>query len=214
MKNRMKQIPTIEQIKALYEAGDIEALRAQNEILAKRANTRLSALEKAGLDDTAAYNRAGKFFDDQGYSSDRFSRSKKMDIDDLYNQIKEESNFLRWQTSTISGETKRRDEIWNALSSQRIDEETGDIKEPVIDLSGVEDVDSFKKSFLDFLDSGAWEDFKKHIYTKHILNDAGEAIAAGASVEDLNEAFRAYKEGTTDNDLFTIWNDWVSVKNK
>lgn len=214
MRNRVKSVPTTEQLRAMYEAGDIEGLRAQNEILAKRANTRLSALEKADLDSTAAYSRAAKFFKDNDYASDRFSRSKKLDIDDLYDQVKQEANFLRWQTSTVSGEMKRRDEIWEALTSQQIDEETGNIKEPVISLAGVEDTDVFKKSFLDFLDSDAWEDFKKHIYTRHILSDASEAVAAGASVEDLNEAWRAFKEGTTDKDRFTIWNDWISVNTK
>lgn len=118
---------------------------------------------------------------------------------------------MRWQTSTVSGEMKRREEIWEGLISQKIDEKTGDIKEPVIDLSGVTDIDAFKKKFLEFLDTNAWEEIKKHLYTKNILNEAGEAISAGASVEDLTEAMNSYMNGETDEDLFTIWDSWTSV---
>lgn len=218
-----KEVPTTEYLRQLYEAGDIEGLRLQNEILAKRANTRLSALEKAGLDTTAAYKRATKSIKDLDIAkTDRFSRSKKLDLDELYDQVKSESNFLRWQTSTPAGEVKRREAIWESLTSQTIDPETGDIKQPYIDLSDVyknlpegADIDAaltdYKKNFLDFLDSNAWKDIKKRLYSSHILNDAGEAVAAGASVEDLNEAYRSYKEGETDKDLFTIWSEWTSV---
>lgn len=224
---KQKEVPTTEYLKQLYEAGDIEALRLQNEVLAKRANTRLSALEKAGLDTTAAYKRATKSIQDLDVSkSDRFSRSKKLDIDDLYNQVKNESNFLRWQTSTPAGEIKRREQIWESLTTQRIDSETGEIKQPIISLDVVtsnlpegatgEEIDkaleNYKKNFLEFLDTNAWEDFKKRIYTHHILNEASEAVAAGASIEDLNEAYKAYKNGQTDKDLFTVWDEWTSVK--
>ena len=223
---KQKEVPTTEYLRQLYEAGDIEALRLQNEVLAKRANTRLSALEKAGLDTTAAYKRAIKSVQNLDVSkSDRFSRSKKLDIDDLYSQVKDEANFLRWQTSTVSGEVKRRKQIWESLTTQHIDSETGEIKQPTISLDVITSnlpegatgseidaaIEQYKNNFLEFLDSNAWEDFKKHMYSKHILNDAGEAIAAGASIEDLNEAFRTYKEGKTDDDLFTIWDDWTSV---
>lgn len=213
MRNTRKAVPTTEYLKSLYEAGNIEELQRQNEIMAKRANTRMRELEKAGLDSTAALKRAKHYLGDTDYTSaNRFSRSKKLSLDDLYEQTVQEGKFLRAQTSTAAGELKRREEIWSSLTSQRIDEATGDIKEPVISLAGIDDVDAYKEKFLDFLDSGAWEEFKKHLYTKHILNDAGEAVAAGASVEDLNEAFQAFKDGTSEDDLITIWNNWVSVK--
>ena len=95
-----------------------------------------------------------------------------------------------------------------------IDEETGDIKDPVIDLSGVEDIDAFKKNFLKFLDDGAWEELKKHIYTKNILNEAGEAISAGADINDLADAIRDYNNNETEDDLLTIWDNWTSVVRK
>ena len=64
---------------------------------------------------------------------------------------------------------------------------------------------------MDFLDSNAWEEFKKHIYYKDILNDAGAAIAGGASVESLIEAVKDYKSGTSEDDLLNIWDNWTKV---
>lgn len=212
MKKVSSDVPTIEEIQSLYKKGDIEELRALNERLAKRSNQRMTSLKKAGLDTTAAITRAQRDIENIGISSGRFSRSKKLSAEDLYDQVKSEANFLRWQTSTVSGELKRREKIWESLTTQRIDEETGDIKNPAIDLSGVEDIDAFKKNFLKFLDDGAWEELKKHIYTKNILNEAGEAIAAGASVEELSEAMKNYVNGETEDDLLTIWDNWTSVK--
>lgn len=213
MKKVSSDVPTIEEIQSLYKKGDIEQLRVLNERLAKRSNQRMTSLKKAGLDTTAAITRAKRDIENIGVSSGRFSRSKKLSAEDLYTQVKSEANFLRWQTSTVSGEIKRREKIWESLTTQRIDEETGDIKNPAIDLSGVEDIDAFKKNFLKFLDDGAWEELKKHIYTKNILNEAGEAIAAGASVEELSEAMKNYVNGNTEDDLLTIWDNWTSVKN-
>lgn len=212
MKKVSSDVPTIEEIQSLYKKGDIEQLRDLNERLAKRSNQRMTSLKKAGLDTTAAMTRAQRDIENIGISLGRFSRSKKMSAEDLYQQVKSEANFLRWQTSTVSGEIKRREKIWESLTTQRIDEETGDIKNPAIDLSGVEDIDAFKKNFLKFLDDGAWEELKKHIYTKNILNEAGEAIAAGASVEELSEAMKNYVNGNTEDDLLTIWDNWTSVK--
>ena len=220
MRQSRAVVPTTEYIQSLYQSGDIEALRALNETLAKRSNERLRQLEKADFDTTAAYNRATDFIKESGASkSNRFSRSKKIEIDDLYDQVKQEANFLRWQTSTVAGELKRREEIYKSLFEQRIDEETGNIVNPPLDLpSGVTDIDAFKKKFLDFLDTKSWETIKKHIYQSNILNEAGEAVAAGASLEDLKDALQRYTDGEVNpetgkkDDLITIWRDWTSIK--
>lgn len=207
-------VPTIEQIRSLYEKEDIEGLRALNEKLAKRSNTRLRELEKQGFESTAAYKRAIDFISDEGTTdAKRFSRSKKIDIDDLYKQVKQESNFLRWQTSTPAGEMERRRRVWEGLTMQRIDEE-GNIIDPVIDLSQVGDINTFKKKFLEFLDEKAWDEIKKHIYSKNILNKAGEAISAGADIQDLANAITDYNNNESEDDLLTIWDNWTSVIRK
>ena len=136
-----------------------------------------------------------------------------MDIDTLYDQVKMESNFLRWQTSTPAGEIERRRRVWEGLTVQRIDAE-GNIIDPVIDLSKVGDIDVFKKKFLQFLDEKAWDEIKKHIYSKNILNEAGEAITAGADIQDLANAIRDYNNNDTKDDLINIWDNWTSVLRK
>ena len=208
MAGRLK-IPTTQQIESLYESGNISALTDLNETLAKAANTRLGRLEKADLDNTAAYKRASYYLGEVSDFSqgNRFSRSKKMDIDDLYEQLKEESKFLRSQTSTISGEKSRRDKIFESLTEGR------NGKEPAVKIPEGANVDEFKDKFLAFLDDDYWKEIKKNIYTKNILNEAGEAIAAGASLDDLKAALDDYMEKDI-GDIDSIWLDWISVGDK
>lgn len=197
-----KEVPSMEYITNLYESGNLQELRAINETLAKRANWRLSDLENKGLDSSAAYTRATYYLSEvSDYSSgDRFSRSKQMDIDSLYEQIKQESNFLRWQTSTAAGERKRRERVFNTLEEKNL-----------IEIPENMDKDAFKDKFLRFLSDDAWTEIKKHLYHKDILNEAGEAIAAGASVQELSQAMTDYMTGETSEDILTIWDNWKSA---
>lgn len=197
-----KDVPSMEYITTLYESGNLQELRSINETLAKRANWRLSDLENKGLDSSAAYTRATYYLSEvSDYSSgDRFSRSKQMDIDSLYEQIKQESNFLRWQTSTAAGERERRERVFNTLEEKNL-----------IEIPENMDKDAFKDKFLRFLSDDAWTEIKKHLYHKDILNEAGEAIAAGASVQELSQAMIDYMTGETSEDILTIWDNWKSA---
>lgn len=212
MANSRGTVPTTEYIQSLYNEGNIQELRQLNETLAKRTNERMRQLEKNNFDSTAAYQRAKSFIDKSAFSkNNRFSRSKKIDPDELLKQVKQEANFLRWQTSSVAGEMKRREKIFDTLTSQQINPKTGNIEVPLIDIPSDMDYDAFKKSFLDFLDSGAWEELKKHLYYHDILKDAGEAISKGASVESLVEAIKDYTGGDKSNDLINIWDNWTNV---
>ena len=207
------KIPTIEEIETLYSQGDIEALRNLNETLAKRANQRIKTFEDRGLE-TAAYNRAKHFIQEHKELGNavNFSRRKSLDLDDLVLNIKEESKFLRSQTSTVSGEMKRREKIFNTLTKK--DKKTGKsiipLPEDVMDKK--EDREEYKKKFLDFLDTDTWSEIKKSLYsdTNVTMDEAGEAILSGASVDDLKKAFKEYMSGQTDTDIFTIWDNWRS----
>lgn len=206
------------------QAGKLEELQALNEVIAKRANQRFKELEKHGMNKTAAYNTAKYYLQTESELSggETFSRKKTEDIDALGEDLKQASKFLRSQTSTVSGEKKRRKKIYKSLTTNREVTEKGktvmkkatlhipeSIKVPE-DYAG-EPADYFKEKFLDFLDNDVWKDIKKYIYAEDtgVLNEAGEAIARGAQIEDLEKAFEQYLEGETD--IFTVWDNWTKV---
>lgn len=90
-------------------SGDARAynrLRLENEVLAKRANTRLSALEKAGRA-YYAYERAVGYTTTE-YGRKRFTVSQKLlgDPQALSKNIMELRTFLGAETSTISGQKR------------------------------------------------------------------------------------------------------------
>lgn len=107
----MLSINEIHALRRSASKGDTEAyktLLAENARLAKRANTRMAALEKAGLA-YYAYERAAGYLASE-YDSKRFTTSAKKLADpyDLAQNILEERTFLRAETSTISGQKRVR----------------------------------------------------------------------------------------------------------
>lgn len=205
---RKGYIPTAQEIDRLAQAaaaGDqsaIEELGNINNRLAKRANERMRDIERKGLEGTAAYNRAKYFIQEQDFGTgEYFSQSKKLDPDDLILNIQNASQYLRSQTSTAAGEIQRRKDIIDKLADR------GHIELP----DDSDDIEEFKKKFLEFLDSNAWDDIKKHMYAagSGMLGDAAEAIQNGANVNDLLRAFKDYQKGS-DTDLFEIWDNWQS----
>lgn len=203
---KVGNIPTTQYIKSLAEkaaAGDpasISELGDLNNRIAKRANQRMRDIEAKGLEGTAAYNRAKYFVQNQDFGTGvYFSQSRKLDADDAALNLINATQYLRSQTSTAAGEMRRRADIVDRL------EEGGWIEIPE------EDPTTFKRKFLDFLDSNAWDDIKKHMYATNsgLLQDAGEAIQNGAKLGDLMRAFKDYQKGA-DTDLFEIWDNWTS----
>ena len=86
--------------------GNMESykyLREQNKKLAKIANSRLRALEKAGLD-MFAYDRAITFLENQGRKS--FSTNLPLNYTVMVTQLSELVTFINVKTSTISGARK------------------------------------------------------------------------------------------------------------
>ena len=161
---------------------------------------------------TASYNIAKYYLQNESElsSGETFSRKKTNDIDALGEDLKHASKFLRSQTSTVSGEKKRRKKIFHSLTKKggalKIPET---IKVPA-DFKGSKN-EYFQNKFLEFLDNDVWKDIKKYIYAENteVLAEAGEAIAKGAQIKDLEEAYYSYLEG--EQDIFTVWDDWIKV---
>ena len=213
-KRKTIALPTQQQIDELVKRGDIEQLKAINERLAKTANQRMAQLYKSGVKHSSALERA-KYYTEQVsevQTGGVFSRSKKLSLDTYAEQISEELIFLRSQSSTVSGEKERRfEKSFETLT-------TG--KNPYLDLpDDVEIPDDyqgtrqeyFKEKFEEFLKADVWKDVYKFIYTteNNVLQQAGEAIAKGANIQDLKDAYKQYLRNEID--IYSMWDNWVSV---
>lgn len=232
--SRKINLPTLQQIEALSDAGDIDQLRAINERLAKTANQRMRQLEKTeGFGETAAYKNAKYYlYQESDFASGGvFSRSKKLTSDQLTEQIEKELIFLRSQTSTVSGERERRQKIFDSLTSEHKKEINGkkvDVP-PVIDLSELSinlpsdykgnKNDYFRDKFFSLLDENVWKDVKKYLYTPpkdysessggDIFDQAVEAVARGADLSDLKELYKDYLNNEIT--IYDMWDKWTSV---
>lgn len=216
-KPRTVDLPTQQEIDALRDSGNIEELRALNERLAKVANQRFKQAEKSGIKRSRALDRAKYYLSEVSEVSDgeKFSRSKKIDIDNLHEQLTEIRIFLADQTSTVSGEKRRRaEQSFKTMTSGKKPyiEIPSEIKIPA-SWTGTAN-EYFQDRFLAFLEDDYWKDIKKLLYSPdtNILAEAGEAIAGGASIKDLNKAFRDYLKGEVS--IFEVWDNWTSVGKK
>lgn len=160
---------------------------------AKRANSRLKALEEKGLTASPAYERA-TFFTAEERSSLRFSQSKRLSLSEMMRSYEEVNAFLADETSTIRGERWRQAGINKTLPGGSASE---------------------KNAMLRFLESAAFNDLKHTIGT-NVVKMAVDAIESGAKVSDLNRLYKDYlkreAEGdlTVDEDLFTeVWSRWI-----
>ena len=201
-------IPTSQEVERLYQratSGDAAALQELGDLnnkLAKRANERMRDIERQGLEGTAAYNRAKYYIQDQDFGKgEYFSQSRKLDPDDLLLNIDNVSEYLRAETSTSAGERRRRQNISDSLENKGF-----------FDDVAPEDVNDTKKQLLDFFDTDAWEDIRKHNKggTNEMVAEAVEAIENGALLGDLKRAFKDFQRGA-DTDYIEIWENWTSA---
>lgn len=175
-----RAIPTQQQLRNLeYRAGRGDAaaeaeLRALARTMAKRANQRMVELEKAGYE-TAALNRAQYWINEIRGRNRYREHVKTMPLDTLMDELEKSTQFLRWQTSTVGGENKRRKKILDALKDKGIEVKN-------------------EKIFLEFLDSDIWNEFKKYIGTD-LQRIAGEVLETQEDLDNLKQMFKRYQEG-------------------
>lgn len=175
-----RAIPTQQQLRNLeyrFGRGDAAAeaeLRSLARTMAKRANERMVELEKAGYE-TAALNRAQYWLNEIRGRNRYREHVKTLDMDILMDELEKSTQFLRWQTSTVAGENRRRKKILAALEDKGIE-----IKN--------------EKIFLEFLDSDIWNEFKKYIGTD-LQRIAGEVLETQEDLDNLKQMFKRYQEG-------------------
>lgn len=200
-------VPTIQEVEALYnaaESGDEAAIKELGDLnnkLAKRANERLRDIERKGLEGTSAYNRAKYWLSEEADFSgnDYFSQSRKLSPEDALANIEAISDYLRAQTSTAAGEMTRRKNISDKLSDMNF-------------FDDVDDPEAAKKQLMEFFDTDAWSDIRKHNKggTNLKVLEAVDALSKGALIGDLKRAFKDFQRGA-DTDYIELWDDWSSA---
>lgn len=138
-------------LRAKAKLGDksaLEELVKRNKALAKRANSALARLEKAGFT-RYAYDRAISYTESE-YGMTRFttSRQKLPWIEDLQINIQEMSKFLSSKSSSISGNKAIDKSIVDAFRKKGVEIPKGQENE-FIDLIASDDFETLKKIYVD-----------------------------------------------------------------
>lgn len=201
-------IPTTQELEELYnkaDNGDIEAyqeLLDLNYVLARRANSRLDRLKSKDMQTQASQRAEYWLSEERGRS--RFSKSKHLDLDSVYEQLVEESKFLRAKTSTIIGEKERLDKMFETLAANGYITIPDDPKE----------ASKFKQEMGKFFKSEAGQEIMKQMGGSPVaLSKVSEMINSGAKVDDL---LNMYNESLnrSDVDLFDVWEGWQKGNTK
>ena len=207
-------IPTIQEIRRLAERAESDPTAAAelgnlNNRLAKRANERMRDIERKGLEGTGAYNRAKYWLSEEADFSgnDYFSQSRKLTPEDAAANLEAISDYLRSQTSTASGEMRRRQNIADKL------EESGFFDDIAADDTVTMSVDEAKDKLMQMFDTDAWDDIRKNNRggTNALVAEAVDALSNGALVGDLKRSFKDFQMKTLDTDYIELWNNWTSA---
>lgn len=182
---------TIDSLAASAAGGDTSALAELGRLNSKygrAANQRMRELEKRGLE-TGAYIRAQ---DITGREKPRLSQSKTGSAEELIRSLEETTKFLNYQTSTVSGEMIRRENILKGM--ERAGYSVGDDR----------------KSFLSFLDSDAWNEIRGMFGSRDAMQRVSDAIDNGADIKDLMTAYEEFKAmDSAEEDILQVWDGWA-----
>lgn len=183
---------TIESLANRAAGGDSSALAELGRLNSKygrAANQRARELEKRGLE-TGAYIRAQE---ETGKEKPRFSQAKTGDAESLVRSLEQTTKFLNYQTSSVSGEMLRRENIMKGM-----------------DRAGY-NVGSNKEGFLRFLDSSAWTEIRGMFGSKDAMQRVSDALESGADIEDLILAYQEFERGESEaEDILQVWDGWAN----
>ena len=178
-------INNIKRLIRLAKQGDMKALNKAlqlNNQLAKKANRKLLALERAKRTDYM-YPRIEEFTNNylerKPWRKPRFTTSKKKlsDIDTLEQQLREMNTFIKSESSTARGQKKLEKKM---ISS--IEEKLG------------RKIDK-KEEFLSFLKSGYMDSAKKFLPSDTVADIVSESLDKGLSAKDIEKEFDDYMSG-------------------
>ena len=185
---KFSDIPSRQKIDRLYkrvESGDKAAereLKDMSRTLARRANDRLKALNKAQLNPPSK-----KRF--EYYLQSQLGR-ETVPLNPDRDTLEALTTYLRFKTSTVRGIKK---EYYGQM--KWVEKEFG-IK--------IKD----KSAYLEFLDTDLARELWK-VDSREIAFEAAQAVNKGASIDDLKSLLVDYLSG--DKDLFEVWDEWTKV---
>lgn len=181
---------TIESLASRAAGGDSGALAELGRLNSKygrAANQRARELEKRGLE-TGAYIRAQE---ETGKEKPRFSQAKTGDAESLVRSLEQTTKFLNYQTSMVSGEMLRRENIMKGMERAGYN------------------VGSNRDAFLRFLDSNAWTEIRGMFGSKDAMQRVSDALESGADIEDLILAYQDFEQGESEaEDILQVWDGW------
>ena len=186
---------TIESLASRAAGGDTSALAELGRLNSKygrAANQRARELEKRGLE-TGAYIRAQE---ELGKEKPRFSQAKTGDAESLVRSLEQTTKFLNYQTSMVSGEMLRRENIMKGMERAGYN------------------VGSNREAFLRFLDSNAWTEIRGMFGSKDAMQRVSDALESGADIEDLIQAYQEFEQGESEaEDILQVWDGWTNEDN-
>ena len=183
---------TIESLATRAAGGDSGALAELGRLNSKygrAANQRARELEKRGME-TGAYIRAKE---ETGKDRPRFSQAKTGDAESLLRSLEQTTKFLNYQTSRVSGEMQRRENIMQGMERAGYN------------------VGKDKDAFLRFLDSNAWTEIRGMFGSKDAMQRVSDALESGADIEDLILAYQEFERGESEaEDILQVWDGWTN----
>lgn len=189
------------------ESGNEAALKnLQNRYVreVKRANERARNLDKHGLD-TGALKQYRRNLD-----GNFLSQSKNLDIDTMVSNLKRAEKFLKSQTSTVSGEMKRRHENYLTLTKPKRDKRgriiaQSFVKPPPAGMSKLKQEQALNR----FLSNKHFEELKKTLGT-NVIKEAADAINQGIPVIRLSRLYNEYVSSNEKTDIRAIWSAFTT----
>ena len=183
---------TIESLATRAAGGDSGALAELGRLNSKygrAANQRARELEKRGME-TGAYIRAKE---ETGKDRPRFSQAKTGDAESLLRSLEQTTKFLNYQTSRVSGEMQRRENIMQGMERAGYN------------------VGKDKDAFLRFLDSNAWTEIRGMFGSKDAMQRVSDALESGADIGDLILAYQEFERGESEaEDILQVWDGWTN----
>ena len=172
-------------------------LRAQYATLARRANQRLRALERAGIHTYAQQLALADIERVRGLGKNRFSTSLRgLSEHQIEMRFAEVRSFLNAQTSTVSGEKRRLNKIIESLNAN-----------PKL---GIHIDDSEKAQFFEFFTSEIGQELLA-FDSERTLIELDDTLFAGGDLQKLFELYDDYKN-RKDKNVFDVWDEWVAYE--